>query len=816
MKRKKQLIHAGILIAVFVLAVIVFSYVTNKENSDMTADMGTASRPAVSFAYNGYGLNQVPVYKNKMDIPAVRDTVTPVSGGNLIMNMKVYDHPVKQVVYKVYTLDGKEKLLEKKTNGKKESVTLIFDDQELLSEERVLEVILEFENGENAYLYTRITDAARKNVTECLDYIRNFHENALDKAEGAGIGKAIEPNEQGDNTTLHHVTIHSDYDHVTWGDLKPVVEGGERWSVKEINSTYTSVLLEYRVRCKGEENEEDMYNVKEFFRVRHIASGKSSYLLDYDRTMEQIFDASKQVLNEKGILLGIADRNIPHLVNDDGTIVSFVQAREVWNYNKNTDEIALVFSFSDAENTDIRNAFSQHDVKLIEIDEAGNTTFAVYGYMNRGEHEGETGAAVYYYNIGQNTVEEKMFIATDKSYERTVYELGNLIYYNVEQDILYVLVDGTLYEVKGRTGIMTELVTGLSERQYVVSADGHAVACQVPEESGQERKIVVKDFITGNERTISCEAGESIHPLGFIKNDFVYGIAKDEDSGKTVSGQDVIPMYKIEIENSKGESVKTYAQPGYYILSADFAKDMITLNRATKEGQAYTGAPDDYITNNEENDESNIYVETYVTELKETQVRIRYADGISDKNPKLLKPKQVLRENSKKTTLKDKDKEEKYYVYGLGRLQSVCSSAGEAIQKANECSGVVISERQAYVWVRGNRDLQHEIEGKDEEIGAIRAALGSGETPVEIMKKTPEGELADYTGCTVEQLLYILNQDIPVIGMLDADRAVILTGYSESTVTYLDVETGGSHRVSYEDMDNMTQGSGHTYVGYAR
>lgn len=35
----------------------------------------------------------------------------------------------------------------------------------------------------------------------------------------------------------------------------------------------------------------------------------------------------------------------------------------------------------------------QHDIKILNVDEKGNTTFAVCGYMNRGSHEGETGSA---------------------------------------------------------------------------------------------------------------------------------------------------------------------------------------------------------------------------------------------------------------------------------------------------------------------------------------------------------------------------------------------------------------------------------------
>ncbi len=76
---------------------------------------------------------------------------------------------------------------------------------------------------------------------------------------------------------------------------------------------------------------------REFFRVRYDSDAKRGYLLDYDRTMEQIFDRDQKVLSEKGIILGIAG-NLSYKNDKDGSIVSFVQANELWNYNKETDE----------------------------------------------------------------------------------------------------------------------------------------------------------------------------------------------------------------------------------------------------------------------------------------------------------------------------------------------------------------------------------------------------------------------------------------------------------------------------------------------
>lgn len=815
MKWKKRLIDAGILTAVFILAILFFSYTTNKENNNMTADMGTASRPQVSFSYDGYTINTLPAYKYEMEIPAVRDTITPVENQQLSLNLNAYNHSIRSLTYTVYSLDGKEQLFENKIKSPGENTLLNLDQEGLLDEERVLKITLSLEDDEAVYMYTRIKDAVSTNTGKCMDYIRNFHENALAKAEDTGIGKAIEPNEQGDNTTLCHVTINSDYDHVTWGDLSPQVEGTERWSVKEINSTYTSVLIEYRVRCKGEENEEDLYNVREFFRVRHIADNDTSYLLDYDRTMEQVFNASKHILSGKGIILGITDPEVSYLTNKKEDIVSFIQANELWNYNKNSDEVSLVFSFADAENTDSRNLYSEHGIKLLEMDDDGNTLFAVIGYMNRGEHEGETGIAVYYYNIRQNTVEEMVFISSRQSYRRTEYELGKLMYYSADRDMMYILTDGTLYEINVKRRSMNKIASGLSEQQYVVSEDGHIAAYQI--QNSDKTQIIVKNFTTGDEHTVESGDAEIPQPLGFIKNDFVYGIARKEDIGTTTSGQQTAPMYKIEIEDEKGKTIKSYEQNGLYILNAEFETNMITLNRASKSGTTYTAAPEDYITNNEEEKEKNIFIESYVTDLKEKQVRISYADGISDKEPKLLKPKQVLFENPAVVSFDNTANDnQKCYVYALGELKGIYNNAGKAIQEADRCNGVVISARQAYIWERGNRDLRHNIAGKEGEIEGIRVQLNDGKAPSDVMDSFSNGKSIDLTGCTAEQLLYIINQNIPIIAMLDTQNTVILTGYSNSTINYVVTSSGERLSVPCSQMDSMTQGSGNTYVGYSK
>ena len=43
-------------------------------------------------------------------------------------------------------------------------------------------------------------------------------------------------------------------------------------------------------------------------------------------------------------------------------------------------------------------------------------------------------------------VEEKLFVSSDKAYDRAQEEVGGLVYYNVENGCLYTIADDVLYK----------------------------------------------------------------------------------------------------------------------------------------------------------------------------------------------------------------------------------------------------------------------------------------------------------------------------------------------------------------------------------
>lgn len=833
---KEKVKRAGILTFVFLIAVIVFSFLTNQGNADMTADMGGATLPRIQIVSGEYEINPLVGYVSEMNVGKMRSTITPVDfQSGIALRIEEGVLPIKALTYEVCSSDGKEILYKEKRKEIGEEASLTFPGLELADREAILKLTLHTEK-QDIYYYTRICTKEGTDSDACLAFAERFHNMTFGKENTESIAAYLENGTEDDETeNLQKVTIHSDAEHLTWGELRPQIKGEVSRSIKEISGNYMTIVYDYEVECAGEQDETEVYQIREYLKVRY-AEG-TEYLLDYERTMEQELDASGNVLDNNGILLGIAKEELPYMANEEGTIVSFVQAGELWNYNQSQDALSLVFSFADSEGYDIRNLYKEHEIQIVSVNEQGDTTFKVIGYMNRGEHEGEVGTAIYFFDIEKNFVEEKAFIPDNISSEILLKEQEQLVYYNEQQEVLYAMKEGTLYKVDLEKGKKEALVENLEKDQYVSSKDGRLLAYQTVSSLENAEEVKVLDFVTGKERTVTCSSGEFIRPLGFISEDFVYGIGRKEDAGAFVTGEHVCPMYKLEIRDTDNEVVKTYQADQVYVTGVTVEEKMLILDRVVKNESVYTAVAKDYITSNEEVEKSNISVETYTSDEKERQVRIKYESGISDKKPKLLKPKQVLFENPVLIPFEEEGEAEVFYTYGKGKLFGIYASAADAIRQANENQGLVVSESQKYVWERGNRSLVYDIAGVDlspyQEGNTLAAALNrlfayegktvdaagemaAGKKPIEILQEQFLGNVLDLHGCSPEELCYILGKGTPIIAMTDLNNAVLLIGYNDSMITYVKPDTGEKVSVPYEELEALTVASGNTYLGYLK
>ncbi len=810
---KQKLIKAGVLAAIFIAALIISSLVINRGTDDDIMDMGAPSLPRISFTVGGMEVNKLFGYVDDMDITAMRDTITPLEeDGTLSLNLEANGREISRLEYEAYSLSGEDMYLTGEIGAiaPDEPVRLELNDAlDGSVQEAVLKVILTVD-GEKVSYFTRIERPDEVTAAECLSFAQDFHTKALDKSASTELNSYLEPGEESDNTTYQTVNIHSDITHIQWGDLNPVVIGSVQWSIKESNSVYTSILAKYQVACENDAGENCTYNIKEFFRVR--VSGDTVYLLNYNRDMQQVFDASLQVIDEGGIQFGVAADNIQYVSNDDESITAFVQERDLWLYDQNTNELSQVFSFANREGRDERSMNDQHAVRVISMEENGDLAFAVYGYMNCGSHEGEVGVGIYYFDIDSNVIEEKAFIPSTKSFAIAEDELGKMVYYNHDEEMLFVLASGTLYQVDLGRNEESVLAEALDEGQYAVSEDGHLMAYQTDGTLTTATQITVMNLKSGQQYTVSAAQNEAVRPLGFVNSDFIYGKIKPEDAGTTAAGEETVPMYELEIRNEENETVTSYSFTDDNIYTTDILieDNLVTLNRVVRNGTVYNATEQEFITNNEERVDSTISLEMYSTDRLQRQVRLSFGNGIENTDPKTLKPNELVSGRPLTITLGGGSEEVKYYVYGMGELEGIYDKAGYAIQKAEQLSGVVISSNQSYVWEKGNRDLTYSID-------AETFRCQDGENSLDACERYMEqydAQRVDLTGCTLEQVLYVINKGCPMIALTGDSRAVLLTGYTRTDITYINPDTGSKQTVSINEMEDMVNGSGNTFIGY--
>ena len=115
--------------------------------------------------------------------------------------------------------------------------------------------------------------------------------------------------------------------------------------------------------------------------------------------MDEIFRAENDDFYENYLQLGICSSDVEYKSNETGSILCFVKEGELWCYNATEKKLSQVFSFRGYEGIDSRENHKEHDIRIIKVDETGSADFVVYGYMNRGNHEGQVGVGFYHLSL---------------------------------------------------------------------------------------------------------------------------------------------------------------------------------------------------------------------------------------------------------------------------------------------------------------------------------------------------------------------------------------------------------------------------------
>lgn len=839
----KKYVKPIVLTVVFLISVLVFNVLTNKVNNDLTTTMEEASLPIMHFVYDDTVVNELHGYVQEMDMLSMRDGLMPIGKErDLHLEIMSYGNNVENLAYEIRSIDGERLLVEEDnaditvTQDKVDcniSLPSLFEDNQEYNMKFTLTV-----DGREVYYYTRIVRSLNYYTDECLDFALLFHEYTFRDDAKDFIPTYMDP-ATGDATTLNYVDLTCTLRQITWANFTGVKLTEPVAAFKEVGSLYNVVILNYVMTNVNENNEVEYYNVEEYYRLRYTST--RTYVLNFERRMNQIFrNENNFLLGTTGILLGIRDNDVEYLANDSGNCIAFVQEGELWSYDRSNHVLSQIFSFRGAEGISDRENWNQHDIQIIRVDEAGSVSFIVSGYMNRGAHEGQVGIGVYHYDGVSHTVEEEVFIPSNKSYEVLQAELGNLLYVN-EHKMLYFMLNDKVYSVDMNTFVAKLLVEGESQEGYAVSKSGRYLAWVDSDALYSSKLIHLEDLKTGLSYEIKAKEGCYVIPIDFIGEDFVYGVANAEDVKQNKWNETLFPMSELKIMNTseeKQEIIKSYSSGENKIGNVTVDDRNIYIDLVKEEDGRLEVCGADTIMNRESEPANGVKLKKSVTTLKQTQVAINMKEVKKTGTVQLITSKHILIEQPRIVEV-EVETEGYYYAYVRGKVLLATKDVSKAIRCANENSGVVVDSELRYVFKRARSTTKAALTNLAENeadaeassyVKALSAMLAhegvtmgvnnmlvSGQTPIQILQTTLRGSMIlELKECTVDESLYFIDQGTPVLARIGVDQAVLLTGYTSKTIYYYDPASGTNKSADYEVMEALIEAGGNYFIAYVK
>ncbi len=838
-----------ILFMIFVGSIFVVNKIDNAGVEEVSVEMEQAELPIVYVRYKDSFINALHGYTGKVDTTYFRDTITPMDYGQTIelwsdqgnVNYGTYEYELRSQYQGDLIENGAVTELNQADGYDKITITFRTKLEEL--QEYVL--VLKAMSGEDvgARYYTRVVVENDFHTEKLLEFVQNFNLALFDKAEAEKvISKSIEPNEEGNNEYLSEVDIHSSFDTITFADLNPSQLTKPIASIKEIDDSYAIIQLKYMISATENKIPENFY-VTEDYRVRYVDE-ENVYLLDYKRTQEALFTPDNVDLTSNQFKIGITkDSNYQYMANDKQTKVAFTQARQLWYYDYNGGTITNIYGFCQNDNfTDARVTYDENNIKILNMSKDGDITFAVYGYMNRGVHEGKVGIAVYRFEANKDRTQEILFIENNKPYSILKEDMETLLYLNKDGEFYYFDNDAVV-KVDTATKKSEIFIEDVLNEHLAVSDDNHLIGYpneMLPENTTQ---VTVLDLDTKKSWTLDAESGERLETIGFVEQDLILGRIREGDIEVALDKTVTCPISTIDIINQKKKVVKTYGSTGVYVMEATAKDGVVYLERVRKINGVFEPTTQDFITYKEKENDDEIKVSYKYTDNAYNQLYMTFPKYIYVTNkPKLMITKQTVNEEDTTVKITFDHINKKFYAYGQGQYMTDYLNLNEAVRAAYENAGVVLDENGVIVWrkiavkdyhtvadkikIYTVADVQDTLsaciymmgvyEEKNPDLSAMQQDL-AGDMPVEdVILKYTGRQGTDITGCDFENGLYYLCKDAPVITRFADGTYVLVTSYNGERIRYINPLETEDIVESREEFESKVKDSGNVFISYVR
>lgn len=836
----KYIYKTVVLLLVFVGAIYFFGrqMETDINDTGVRVMMTGETYPYLQLSTQGQKVNTLYGYSAPMEPDIIRESMTPLDPGKTItVYLGKSEHYLTSLKYQIVDKETGEVYEDSEPNALSQGqdrVEITFDYGFKTSTEYILDFAATSVDGREIHYYTRLKYYLdNSNLDEKLKFVRRFHRDTFEKSKAEDLGRYLEPSATNRNTTLASVDITSNTDLVTWGNMSPDIISDELITIKEYNMETACVQYNYFVKANTDSGEET-YHIKEFYRVRYAS--KKNYLLNFERTMEAAFDIDRTSVQTNQLKLGITSENKGRLfTNKDENVIYFTRGGDLYRYDMKANQVMKIYSMFSEDASYIYRAYDEHAIRLLKVDDEDNLYFCAYGYFPRGDYEGDVAVVLYEYSAEGELI-ELVYMPSSTTYQQLKEDFEEYGYVS-SRGIYYFIVANTVYSYNMSAKRLEKMVENVTSSSFMIMENANCYAWSSSLSNGYGQSITLYNLETDEQQMIyRPDENSYVRLLGVIDENVVYGYVRKDDIGRSRDGTRIVPCYELYIADTNGNVVEDFHWKNQYIqgIQANGNVINITLCKKGRDGK-YEKSGENSISNQSQTKTAKFRYTSRVTSKSLTEWYIQFPSSFEMPE----KPKLVNGPGSLMTTQRFVRLEQpgitKYYVYAVGKITASFESARLAIREADRQMGVVVSSDHQVVWERSGSFLQNSIGGfeitregngisnlaacvymvlKQKHINADAKALTQKDLPVFNMLAEYLQSPVSLKGCTLDQVLYFVSSNKPVIAMTSEKKAVVIGGYTTQQLYLYNPETGREATVSRREYESIFKNAGNQFISY--
>ena len=482
---------------------------------------------------------------------------------------------VVSVQYEIRSLDL-SKLIENGTvkditeDGEKTRIEIPI--QNLIEKDREYLLRLSLDLGEKRVnYYTRILWTDKDFSPQMLEIAEDFTRRTFSKNDARALSVYLESDDTADESTLAHVSLHSSFNQITWGDSGMQQDGQPEICLKELSGDMGEVQIRYASFCNDRDGNVRKFMNEDNFVFRY--DPQRIFLMDYDRRTEEEFESADFRFRGGKLLAGIESSSRLYAKQSDSTqFLAFRSPDGLFRYDSRAKSCVRIFSYLSEEDKALRAGYRAHGIKILGVKNNGDVDFLVYGYFNRGRHEGSCGILYYTYDNSENTVVENFFLPLPEGYEVLEEDIQKLSYLSPNR-MFYFYYDGNVYGVDTTSFELVTVAGNLENSEFAASQSGRYIVYQ--DSSGEEgpyesERISFVDLSDDKSLELT-ESGRKLRVLGFIGEDLIYGLTDPNVTG-AFTPQHEVAVSELRIAGPDLKEKSRYQKDGIYYGNAEMSE----------------------------------------------------------------------------------------------------------------------------------------------------------------------------------------------------------------------------------------------------